>query len=280
MALTFEQRFSKHVFDGETIEVNGSFVNPSSWPALYYADLIAFIRGTHRNYWYNGGSGTDIHASPYNGTSVIEFGVGYGGFMAALMADVPCKTIGYTYIGVDAFDASKCDSVSFNHTMAQICDPGSPSSQFAQLQSKVQSLADSFVTDGVTPTARARLVVEDTASASLPATLRNVALPLTRRVRAFPLVFVDGGHSYSQVINDLINATRIVFESDVTCGTIVLDDYFSADYPGVRTAIDDWLTTPSLYSSYTSDAAFSATSLQVLECASGHKLVYVFLLWA
>ena len=49
-------------------------------------------------------------------------------------------------------------------------------------------------------------------------------------------VFLDGGHSYDTVINDLINC-KIVIENN---GIILCDDYDLSYAPGVKKAIDEF----------------------------------------
>ena len=51
-------------------------------------------------------------------------------------------------------------------------------------------------------------------------------------------VFLDGGHSYNTVINDLINC-KIVVENN---GVILCDDYDLSYAPGVKKAIDEFVT--------------------------------------
>ena len=50
-------------------------------------------------------------------------------------------------------------------------------------------------------------------------------------------VFLDGGHSYDTVINDLINC-KIVVENN---GVILCDDYDLSYAPGVKKAIDEFV---------------------------------------
>jgi hypothetical protein len=50
-------------------------------------------------------------------------------------------------------------------------------------------------------------------------------------------VFVDGGHSYDTVINDLINC-KVVVENN---GVILCDDYDLSYAPGVKKAIDEFV---------------------------------------
>ena len=50
-------------------------------------------------------------------------------------------------------------------------------------------------------------------------------------------VFLDGGHKYETVINDLDNLTKIVNNN----GTILCDDYNLSYAPGVRKAIDEYV---------------------------------------
>ena len=49
-------------------------------------------------------------------------------------------------------------------------------------------------------------------------------------------VFLDGGHDYSTVINDL-NCCKEVIENN---GTVLCDDYDLSYAPGVRKAIDEF----------------------------------------
>ncbi len=51
-------------------------------------------------------------------------------------------------------------------------------------------------------------------------------------------VFLDGGHSYNTVINDLINC-KVVVENN---GVILCDDYDLSYAPGVKKAIDEFIT--------------------------------------
>ena len=52
-------------------------------------------------------------------------------------------------------------------------------------------------------------------------------------------VFLDGGHSYNTVINDLINC-KVVVENN---GVILCDDYDLSYAPGVKKAIDEFVAT-------------------------------------
>ena len=51
-------------------------------------------------------------------------------------------------------------------------------------------------------------------------------------------VFLDGGHSYETVINDLNNC-KIIVENN---GVILCDDYDLSYAPGVKKAIDEFVT--------------------------------------
>ena len=50
-------------------------------------------------------------------------------------------------------------------------------------------------------------------------------------------VFIDGGHEYKTVMNDLINSQDVVLNG----GTILCDDYDLSQAPGVKKAIDDFI---------------------------------------
>ena len=52
-------------------------------------------------------------------------------------------------------------------------------------------------------------------------------------------VFLDGGHSYDTVINDLINC-KVVVENN---GVMLCDDYDLSYAPGVKKAIDEFVAT-------------------------------------
>jgi len=54
----------------------------------------------------------------------------------------------------------------------------------------------------------------------------------------FDYVFLDGGHKYETVKNDLINLTDVI----LTGGVILCDDYNLTYAPGVKKAIDDFIT--------------------------------------
>ena len=53
----------------------------------------------------------------------------------------------------------------------------------------------------------------------------------------FDYVFLDGGHKYETVKNDLENLTQIVNKN----GTILCDDYDLSYAPGVKKAIDEYV---------------------------------------
>ena len=53
----------------------------------------------------------------------------------------------------------------------------------------------------------------------------------------FDYVFLDGGHKYETVLNDLKNLTKIVENK----GVILCDDYDLAYAPGVKKAIDEYV---------------------------------------
>ena len=50
-------------------------------------------------------------------------------------------------------------------------------------------------------------------------------------------VFLDGGHDYQTVKNDLINCTEVINNN----GTILCDDYDLTYAPGVKKAIDEFV---------------------------------------
>ena len=56
-------------------------------------------------------------------------------------------------------------------------------------------------------------------------------------LRQVNYVFLDGGHSYDTVINDLINC-KVVVENN---GVILCDDYDLSYAPGVKKAIDEFV---------------------------------------
>ncbi len=56
-------------------------------------------------------------------------------------------------------------------------------------------------------------------------------------LREINYVFLDGGHSYDTVINDLINC-KVVVENN---GVILCDDYDLSYAPGVKKAIDEFV---------------------------------------
>ena len=56
-------------------------------------------------------------------------------------------------------------------------------------------------------------------------------------VNEFDYVFLDGGHKYETVRNDLENLTQIVNNK----GTILCDDYNLSYAPGVKKAIDEYV---------------------------------------
>lgn len=56
----------------------------------------------------------------------------------------------------------------------------------------------------------------------------------TERVRIFS---IDGGHTYDCTLNDLNIAKSLTSED----GIIIIDDYYNMDWPGVKTAVDNWL---------------------------------------
>ena len=53
----------------------------------------------------------------------------------------------------------------------------------------------------------------------------------------FDYVFLDGGHRYETVKNDLKNLTPVINNG----GTILCDDYDLSYAPGVKKAIDDFI---------------------------------------
>ena len=60
-----------------------------------------------------------------------------------------------------------------------------------------------------------------------------------REIKAdiFDYVFLDGGHKYETVKNDLENLTEVINKN----GTILCDDYNLSYVPGVRKAIDEYV---------------------------------------
>ena len=56
-------------------------------------------------------------------------------------------------------------------------------------------------------------------------------------VNNFDYVFLDGGHKYETVLNDLKNLTGVIQNN----GIILCDDYDLAYAPGVKKAIDEYV---------------------------------------
>ena len=56
-------------------------------------------------------------------------------------------------------------------------------------------------------------------------------------VEDFDYVFLDGGHKYETVLNDLKNLTKVI----VNNGVILCDDYDLTYAPGVKKAIDEYV---------------------------------------
>ena len=54
---------------------------------------------------------------------------------------------------------------------------------------------------------------------------------------SFDYVFLDGGHKYETVLNDLKNLTKII----ENYGVILCDDYDLNHAPGVKKAIDEYV---------------------------------------
>ena len=50
-------------------------------------------------------------------------------------------------------------------------------------------------------------------------------------------VFLDGGHDYDTVKNDLTNCIDVIHKN----GTILCDDYNLGSAPGVKKAIDEYI---------------------------------------
>ena len=53
----------------------------------------------------------------------------------------------------------------------------------------------------------------------------------------FDYVFLDGGHKYETVKNDLVNLLQVIKNG----GTIVCDDYNLTYAPGIKKAIDEYV---------------------------------------
>ena len=53
----------------------------------------------------------------------------------------------------------------------------------------------------------------------------------------FDFVFLDGGHKYETVLNDLKSLTKVV----VNKGVVLCDDYDLTYAPGVKKAIDEYV---------------------------------------
>ena len=49
--------------------------------------------------------------------------------------------------------------------------------------------------------------------------------------------FIDGGHEYTTIMNDLNNCIEVLTKNN---GTILCDDYNLASAPGVEKAIDEF----------------------------------------
>jgi predicted O-methyltransferase YrrM len=58
------------------------------------------------------------------------------------------------------------------------------------------------------------------------------------RTEVFDYVFLDGGHKYETVKNDLKNLIQVVNNN----GTILCDDYNLSYAPGVKRAIDEFVS--------------------------------------
>ena len=57
------------------------------------------------------------------------------------------------------------------------------------------------------------------------------------KIDTFDYVFLDGGHKYETVINDLINLTQVIKHD----GVVVCDDYDLNYAPWVKKAIDEYV---------------------------------------
>ena len=57
-------------------------------------------------------------------------------------------------------------------------------------------------------------------------------------VNEFDYVFLDGGHKYETVKNDLECLTEVIKNN----GTILCDDYNLSYAPGIKKAIDDYIS--------------------------------------
>ena len=66
-------------------------------------------------------------------------------------------------------------------------------------------------------------------------------------------VFLDGGHEYSTVVNDL-NCCEDVINNN---GTVLCDDYNLSNAPGVKKAIDDFVKEKNLNCSIICDGRFA-----------------------
>ena len=66
-------------------------------------------------------------------------------------------------------------------------------------------------------------------------------------------VFLDGGHEYSTVLNDLNFCTDVINNN----GTVLCDDYNLSQAPGVKKAIDDFVKEKNLNCSIICDGRFA-----------------------
>ena len=66
-------------------------------------------------------------------------------------------------------------------------------------------------------------------------------------------VFLDGGHEYETVKNDLVNCLEVVKKS----GTILCDDYNLGNAPGVKKAIDEFVILNGLNCEIICDGRFA-----------------------
>ena len=64
---------------------------------------------------------------------------------------------------------------------------------------------------------------------------------LKNNIENFDYVFLDGGHKYETVKNDLINLKNVIKNN----GIILCDDYDLSYAPGVKRAIDEFIVTNS-----------------------------------
>ena len=231
------------------------------WPSLYYDALKALIT-----------QALDLVTDPMNSPTAVhfvEFGVGFGYVVRAIYSDGALHSRGIAYVGIDPFVPGS-DSAHMNAEVRFLMNESDDDAeQWNQLYDFVSTMSSGYIGQSAS-VVRASTETYWQAAANSMGGIPTMAATLELVGSAF-CVFVDGGHSATQVYHDLANAWLLLAPGGIVCG----DDYDSAEHmAGVRSGVSQFMALFEVGGGY-EVYAYSNVTLQFVEAAPGYRLFYV-----